>query len=234
MMEPARLIDECPGELEAALLRAGRDVGASNRARARTLAALGIAGSALVASKSAAASATGWSVSQVVVGGALAVAATVGVVALTVGSPSPAVDSVLTTPPIPIAPPTLSAPSAEISKGILTPTAPSEVPKRAIRKPRPTPAPRTAPSASIADELKSLDAARSALSAGNPAGALTRLDEHARRYPRGGLALEAEVLRIEALAQSGNRAAAATRARAFVARYPTSVFTPRVRRIAGE
>jgi len=42
------------------------------------------------------------------------------------------------------------------------------------------------------------------------------------------------VLRIEALAQSGYRAAAAARARAFVSRHPSSVFTPRVRRIAGE
>lgn len=241
MMEPRRLIDDSPGELEAALLRAGRETRASSRARLSTLAALGVAGSAVVAGKSAAATLSSSSVQQLVAAGAVAVAATIGVLALTVGRSTPPIPAASV--PVAVTSPTASPPSGSddvVEAPAATPestapaaAAPAVSPPRTASTPAPV-APRPAPSASLADETRSLDAARKALAAGDSSGALTRLDDHARRFPRGGLALEAEVLRIEALAQSGNRAAAATRARAFVARHPSSVFTPRVRRIAGE
>jgi hypothetical protein len=47
------------------------------------------------------------------------------------------------------------------------------------------------------------------------------------------LKLEAEVLRIDALARSGRLAQAQTRAASFLARHPNSVLAARVRRIAG-
>lgn len=231
MMEPRRLIEDSASDLELALLRVGREGGASGRARLQTLSALGVAGSAAVAGKSAAATLSAWSLKSMLAGGALVAAATVGLLTLE-PSPSTPAPEVQSAPPLPVqieeTPSVVAPPSPEVEP-IAAPIPAREDPPAAV-----PPAPRSAPSASIAEELGSLDAARTALAAGDAAGALARLDEHSRRFPRGSLALEAEVLRIEALAKSGSQAAAATRARAFVARYPSSVFTPRVRRIAGE
>ena len=51
----------------------------------------------------------------------------------------------------------------------------------------------------LAHELSTLDAARGMLARGDASGALARLDGYGRAYPHGRLALEAEVLRIDAL-----------------------------------
>jgi outer membrane protein assembly factor BamD (BamD/ComL family) len=86
-----------------------------------------------------------------------------------------------------------------------------------------------ATSADLAAELSAIDKARSALTGGDASGALSQLDSYSRSYPRGRLALEAEVLRIDALARSGQREAARKRAELFVRRYPNSVLKARVR-----
>jgi outer membrane protein assembly factor BamD (BamD/ComL family) len=86
----------------------------------------------------------------------------------------------------------------------------------------------SSPSA-LAAELGALDAARSRLDAGDASGALSRLDDYTRSYPRGRLALEAEVLRIDALSRSGQRAVAEKRAATFLRRHPNSVLASRVR-----
>ena len=85
----------------------------------------------------------------------------------------------------------------------------------------------------LTEELAAVDAASSALRAGDGAGAIRMLDEYARRFPRGRLRLEASVLRIEALAKTGQRAEASRRAKAFLKRYPNSVLAPRLKRYAG-
>ncbi|HET9933306.1 MAG TPA: hypothetical protein VFQ35_21525, partial [Polyangiaceae bacterium] len=82
---------------------------------------------------------------------------------------------------------------------------------------------------SVAAELGVIDSVRAALSRGDTSGALSRLDGYAKTYPRGRLALEAEVLRIDALARSGQAAAASKRAEAFLRRFPNSVLASRVR-----
>lgn len=81
-------------------------------------------------------------------------------------------------------------------------------------------------------ELAALDAARAKLSSGSPQGALAALDEYGRSYPRGLLRLEAEVLRIDALAQAGQTEAAKARASAFLRQHPKGVLAARVRRYA--
>ncbi|HEY4159038.1 MAG TPA: tetratricopeptide repeat protein, partial [Polyangiaceae bacterium] len=86
----------------------------------------------------------------------------------------------------------------------------------------------------LAAELSALDAARSALAGGDTTGALSDLDAYARNFPRGRLGLEAEVLRIDALAKSGQTAAARKRAEAFMKRHPDSVLASRVRAYAGQ
>jgi len=85
----------------------------------------------------------------------------------------------------------------------------------------------------LAAELSALDAARSSLSAGEPKAALKSLDAYARNFPRGKLSIEAEVLRIDALAKSGQTAAARSRAEAFIKRHPDSVLASRVRSSIG-
>ncbi|MET0795140.1 MAG: outer membrane protein assembly factor BamD, partial [Polyangiaceae bacterium] len=93
--------------------------------------------------------------------------------------------------------------------------------------------PKAAPPA-LAAELSALDAARSSLSAGDPKAALSALDAYSRTFPRGRLGLEAEVLRIDALAKSGQTAAARSRAEAFIKRHPDSVLASRVRGYVGQ
>jgi outer membrane protein assembly factor BamD (BamD/ComL family) len=82
-------------------------------------------------------------------------------------------------------------------------------------------------------ELQRLDATRRRLAAGQADQALALLDAYERATPRGVLKLEAEVLRIDALARSGRLAQAQARAASFLARHPNSVLAARVRRIAG-
>ena len=58
---------------------------------------------------------------------------------------------------------------------------------------------------------------------------LDELDAYDRRFPGGRLQIEAEVLRIDALAKLGRKEAARQRAEAFLRRYPNSVLATRVR-----
>lgn len=81
----------------------------------------------------------------------------------------------------------------------------------------------------LRDENVLLGDARLALRSGDPTSALAKLDAASGRFPDGMLAQEREVLVIEALAKSGQRAAASARAAAFVQTYPTSPHAMKVR-----
>jgi hypothetical protein len=85
---------------------------------------------------------------------------------------------------------------------------------------------------SLTEEVMALKRAREALAAGRPKKALTELNIYDQRFRGGRLSLEAEVLRIEALAQSGERKAAAARAASFLSAHPSSPYANRVRAIA--
>jgi hypothetical protein len=78
-------------------------------------------------------------------------------------------------------------------------------------------------------EASLLDRAQAALGS-DPAAALTLTREHQRRFPRGVLAEEREVIAIEALQRLGRREAASARALAFERRYHGSVHRPRLER----
>ena len=78
------------------------------------------------------------------------------------------------------------------------------------------------------DEPQLIERARKAL-ASEPRRALSLTQEHQRRFPGGALAVERDVIALEALARSGQTAEAARRARAFEAKYPKSIHLPRVR-----
>lgn len=73
----------------------------------------------------------------------------------------------------------------------------------------------------LLEEHRLLGAARKALAA-DPARTLALAGEHARRFPRGVLAQEREVLIIQALEQLGRHADAARRADEFSEQYPGS------------
>lgn len=80
-------------------------------------------------------------------------------------------------------------------------------------------------------EILLVDGARTALATGAPARALHLVRRYVARYPRGALAPEAQALRIEALAASGQRSRARSLARAFIAANPNSPLTERIARL---
>jgi len=92
--------------------------------------------------------------------------------------------------------------------------------------------PRVAPTAStrdrFTDEIRAFERAQSALNRSDVGGARAALDTYDRTFPRGALALEAEVLRIEILGAEGDRPALRARARAFLDKNPS---VPEARRI---
>ena len=85
------------------------------------------------------------------------------------------------------------------------------------------------PPATLTEEVAALDAARSALSAGDPKRALAQLDRYDSQLHGARLRAEALLLRSEALAADGRKAAAAALAREFLATYPNSTLADRAR-----
>jgi hypothetical protein len=234
--EPPRLHTEPESELERSLLAAGRSYTASDSSRAKALAALGIVG--VTASSTTAASAvTKAGLAKWLAGAVLLAGAAVPAVhyfrqhSAVTSAPS------MTAPALTLrsAAPT-PAPTASAAPGEPTPTDPANSPANASASapsaPRAEAKPTSAPALSA--ELSALDAARSALASGDATGALSGLDAYARNFPHGKLSLEAEVLRIDALAKSGQTGAAQKRAAAFIKRHPDSVLASRVRAYAGQ
>jgi len=213
--EPSRLLEE-QGEmssLERSLLSAGRSHAGSPQMRAKVLAGLGLAagstalltGTAAAASVSTAAKLT-WG--KLILGVSLVGAVTavpVGYYALR--QPAPTADT--------------AARRAIASTPISAEPSAQQVP----------PAPR---GAMLSEELGALDRARLALAGGDARRALDELESYDRRFPSGRLQLEAEVLRIDALAKVGRKEAARSRAEAFLRRHPNSVLTTRVRAHLGD
>ena len=100
----------------------------------------------------------------------------------------------------------------------------------AVAAPAPAPTAAATPAAALlTEELGALDHARVALVNGEGRRTLDELDAYDRRFPSGRLQIEAEVLRIDALAKLGRKDAARQRAEAFLRRYPNSVLATRVR-----
>jgi hypothetical protein len=241
-------------ELERALLEAGRSYGSSPRARARTLAALGLTGSAAAGLGGAAAATAASTVpaglgakATATAGSALAkVAAGVAIVGALGAIPvAYSVSRRRTDATIEVAEaarnlaaPSFAEPAEPTALAVppiadVVPAAPPPAPARPV----PSSArggraePRTSPGAApLTEELLALDTARSALAGGDAGRALALLDAYAHTYPSARLELEAEILRIDALSQSGRPDVARKRAELFVRRHPKSVLAPRARR----
>lgn len=238
------LLDPRDQDLETELLRAGRDVKLSPAAEARILTSLGIAAGGLVAGKAAAGvGGTFAKLSTLVSGKASLVAA--GVVSMgVIGGGAWYASSVSSEP---VAPRVVEAPikvvdqaepRAADTRQVEKTNTSNEVEPPAEQAPaksrsKAPPAPERAErGATLGDEVAMVESASRALRSGNPQAALGRLAEYRQRFPRGKLALEAQVLRIEALAQAGRGADAARLARGFLKRHPHSPVAARIRRYA--
>jgi len=232
MNQPRRLLDDNPTGLERKLLTAGTSYRSSSSARQKTLAALGLVGTAAASASVAAASSSavqklGLLKILTVAGIGVAVLTPIGLIAwkkLDAPAEKPLVAITQTAEPAIVAPRVAPAP--------VTPVEPSEALRLDV--PAPKADARAASSGALTAELGVLDVARSKLGAGDARGALAVLDEYARTFPRGRLGLEAEVLRIDALSRAGDTQAAKRRAEAFLKRHPKSVLAQRVRRYLDE
>jgi hypothetical protein len=116
------------------------------------------------------------------------------------------------------------------STSLMTESVPAAVPS-ALTNSRPRPVAPERPSAppTLADELEALRVAERSVSAGDPAGALKALDRYDRVLKGQKLRAEATLLRIEALANSGQSQAAAELAARFAKQNPSSPLVDRAR-----
>ncbi len=78
----------------------------------------------------------------------------------------------------------------------------------------------------LAAERSLLEVARTALSRGDFASAMSSLDTHQKKFPKGVLREEREALYVQALARSGRHDEAKARAERFVKAYPKSMLLP--------
>ncbi len=85
-----------------------------------------------------------------------------------------------------------------------------------------------APAPSRRRERVLIRQAQNALARGRAADAIHALTRHRRRFADSAFAEERDALEVQALAADGQREAALRKANAFRARYPSSVFMPRV------
>ena len=83
-----------------------------------------------------------------------------------------------------------------------------------------------APDATLDAEQRLLDAARTALARGEPAGGIPALQRHATRFPKGQLTEEREALWIRILVAVERDGDATARIASFRRRFPDSLFAP--------
>ncbi len=227
MDEPERLLRQSPSPLERSLLQEARAYRAAKDIRTHTLAALGLTG--VAGSALAWLSAKPWPAKLVLALSALALLGAVPVGYLLLGNRSPHARPILSVE-LP-APSTLARPSH-------AGTVPRPTPARAADLPAAIPAAPARASArrnsALRAELAALDGIRATLANGEAVGALASLGEYFHSYPHGRLRLEAEALRIDALAQAGRAGLARRYAKDFLRRHPNSVLTERVRPYAGQ
>ncbi len=238
MKEP--LLDPEHRELEEGLLRAGREVRISSAAQSKTLAALGLgalgAGSTL-ATKAGVSSVGSSKLAMISLVGAAVIASGVAVVAsrshkevppqhraVAPGFASPTeAPSVVDEPPEETPSRALAAPAPEATADVSSRELTSKEPRQ----------PPTAPVATkptLADEVAHLGRVERALAAGNPKSALLFLEDYRAKFSRRSLGLEAEILTIQALHDSGSLESARLRARQFVRKHPSSPLVVRAKK----
>lgn len=157
----------------------------------------------------------------------VALGATVGYFALSLGAGAPVVAAVVSTQaaqpePIPFAPPAARPPPVVPAVVVPAVVVPPSIPAPAVHAeppPRPLPTPRE----TLGAERALVGGARAALASGDALAALQALDRHAREFPRGQLREEREALAVLSLARAGRADAARDRGARFLARHPRSI-----------
>lgn len=128
-----------------------------------------------------------------------------------------------------VAAPVVVVPSTPAHRGAAPST--TSAPAPIVTAPAAAAEPAPAPESALTRELRSLDAARSALHRGDASGALAALDRHDQAFPGGAMRTEASVLRVEALQTRGDTAAARKLAGDLLAREPSGPHARRLRSI---
>jgi hypothetical protein len=246
--DPPRLLQDAPSDLEAELLRAIATERPTFEHRARVRQAMGlVVGGSLAPSKGGGSlGASKMTIASLVAAGAIATmlargafrgetnsrnaAATDNVVAAVPAAAAEPLPAIATEPPAPVADPqSLSSAGAPPSP---IPRAMAIIPSRPAHDSRKTATEITGVS-DIHDQIRLIDEAHAAVGRHDVAAALRAVDLYASNYPGGAFDQEATVIRIEALDQNGNHARAASLARAFLVKHPTSAHAKRLERIAG-
>jgi hypothetical protein len=129
-----------------------------------------------------------------------------------------------------VAVPAPTASVVSLASALVTPSAaPSPSPAETTSASARASAMPPAPSASggrgdLIREREVLDVARAAIARGQPLDALAATQEHARRWPKGYLSEEREVVLIQALVAAGRQPEAQARAARFRRTFPSSFF----------
>ncbi len=261
MSKNVRLLEEGATDLEALLLRAGRDDAPPDpAARARMIenakcasqAAI-LVGAGVVGARTLA---RGWSVlAKSFVAGTF-VTATAGAVyvatldkaSVTVGNPTTATQSAprqettptatatpspssevrVVAPATPMASSKPAAPAAPVAPSAKEEPVPEDPPSGSVEVAA------KAPATKLREETAQLSTVRRLLETSHASEALAALDDYDARFPRGVLAEEAAVLRVEALLAAGNGAGARRAVADFERRYPASSYGPRVQALTDE
>lgn len=250
-MEP--ILDQEQLELEQALMRAGRDVVMSPELRAKTLLALGVgtAGAATLAATKAGTLA--WFTTKSGLAWTAGILGTLGVAGTLVLASNPRAEppshSVSGTPPHSAAPPDERAPllhdsppqqsAPKESEPVVVPLSDlEEIEDEDVAEGKAPAAEKASPelpmSSGLGDELAHMAKVEAALRAGQQGEALSLLREYRARFPVQRLGLEAEVLTIQAMYESGSVAAAKSRARRFLKTHPTSPLGARAKQYLRE
>jgi hypothetical protein len=237
MKDLNRLLEE-PGAdpLEVSLVQLARSEGPSAESRRRILAGLaaGIVAGTISAPSDAAQKAAHSAASSVAVkwgvAGVIAIgAAVVAFLSLQPKAHVPVVAPLSNTPTVSAVP--VTAPTTAVSGELVPVTKVEDLPT--LMDGPGADSPKSVGAPSLAEEVAAIKSAKGALASGNAAQALRELDAYKLHFPRGRLAQEATVVRIEALIGSGNQAAASTVADHFLAAHPDSPYSARVRTLIG-
>jgi len=235
MKDTRPLVMETDSDEVRALLRSAELDEPPNGAMRRVLSRAGV-GMAIAAAATSTTTVSAAKLAPVMVGKWLAVAAVVGAGAVAaVHVARPWTSSMFAShPAAKVAPQPQATPAIEAIQPASTVgdlpaapvAAPVAMPSRALKA-------SPAASADITGEIAAITLVRGALDKGDARGALASLDRYQQDFPRGTLAPEATVLRIEALQLAGERSRAKALGESFLKAHPKSPHAQRVRSLIG-
>lgn len=217
-----------PSSADAARVRA--------KVAARVAIAAGTGAAGVTAAKTSAAATTAGIGTKIALAVAVVGATSAGGAALyerATREPIPVIETAPTlATPVPSSPARALAPAPAPDPTPAPAPAPAPPPARTVARSVPiaTSTKPTTTTDTLAEEARLLRAAHASLAAGDGRGAMTALDEHASRFPRGALSEEREAGRVLALCAQGRAVEARAAASAFVATSPRSPLAAQVRR----